>query len=119
MMHRRWRYARGSTSLEMAGTAFVFIMMLISIMQGGMFMYAQVTAANAAREGARAAATLPPADPYAAVARASQGFTHNVSVQQGGDRVVVKVQVKMPLLFNSIIGWDLWANSTSVMRRER
>jgi hypothetical protein len=103
----------------MAGATLVFVMLFIFIMQAGMLMHAQVTAANAAREGARAAATLPPADPYAAVARASRGFERQVSVQMGGDQVRVTVALKMPLLFKSISGWDLWPNSTSVMRRER
>lgn len=118
-MQNRKRYAHGSASLEMAGVAFVFVMLFIFIMQAGMLMYAQVTAVNAAREGARAAATLPPADPYAAIERASRGFQRQVSVQMGGDQVRVKVALKMPLLFNSISGWELWPDSTSVMRRER
>lgn len=118
-MQHRQRYARGSTSLEMAAAALVFAMLLIFIFQAGMFMHAQVTAANAAREGARAAATLPPADPYAAAARASRGFEHRISVRGGGDAVTVAVQLKMPVLFNSMSTWELWARSTSTMRRER
>jgi hypothetical protein len=103
----------------MAGASLVFVMLFISIMQAGFFMYAQVTAANAAREGARAAATRPSADPYAAVSRASQGFERRVSVSIGGDQVRVAVQLKMPVLFDSVADWNLWATSTSVMRRER
>lgn len=118
-MQNHRRYARGSASLEMAGAALVFAMLFIFIMQAGMFMHAQVTAANAAREGARAAATRPSADPYAAVARASQGFQRRVDVSIGGDQVRVAVKLKMPLLFSSISDWNLWAGSTSVMRRER
>jgi len=118
-MQHRSRYAHGSASVEMAGAALVFVMLFVFIMQAGMFMHAQVTAANAAREGARAAATRPASDPYAAVARASQGFERRVSVSGGGDQVRVAVKLKMPLLFSSINGWDLWAGSTSVMRRER
>lgn len=118
-MHHRKRYAHGSASVEMAGAALVFVMLFIFIMQAGMLMHAQVTAANAAREGARAAATRPSSDPYAAVARASQGFERRVSVSVGSDQVRVAVALKMPLVFSSISNWDLWADSTSVMRRER
>lgn len=114
-----WRYQRGSASLEFAGATFVLLLTLVFILHAGLLMVTMVTATNAAREGARAAVTLPPGDPVAAARNASPGFARDINVQAGGDSVRVTVRLKTPMISNVIGGGDWWLTSSATMRRER
>lgn len=120
MMHLiRQRYRRGSAVIEFTAAMFMFVLVLIFILQGGALMFTAVTAANAAREGARAAVTLPPGDPYSAVQRVARQFPSEVNVGGGGDSVTVNVRLRAPVLFDAVADWDWWVSATSTMRRER
>lgn len=114
------RRQSGSAVIEFTGALFGFVLMLIFILEGGALMVTQVAANNAAREGARAAVTLPPGDPHAAATRASTGFPErHISVSGGGDSVTVTVRLKTPFVFNIVDDWNWWVRGTATMRRER
>jgi|GEM_PF-6640134 len=113
------RHAPGSASLEFAGATFALLLTLVFILHAGIVMVTMVTATNAAREGARAAVTLPPGDPVAAATQASPGFARQIDVQGGSDSVKVTVRLKTPLVSPAIAGWDWWLTSSATMRRER
>ena len=120
MLHgRNARRKAGSATAEFAGAMLVFALVFISILQGGALMVTAVAATNAAREGARAAVTLPPGDPYAAAARAAPQFERAVEVGGNGDSVRVVVHLKTPVLFGMVADWDWWVQSSATMRRER
>jgi hypothetical protein len=107
----------GSASIEFAGAMLAFALIFVLTLHAGALMVAQVAATNAAREGARAAVTLPPGDPHAAVARAAPGYARQVSVQGGGDSVTVAVRLNVPAIFRVTEGWTV--SSSATMRRER
>jgi Flp pilus assembly protein TadG len=119
-MHEyRERRIAGSASIEFAGAMIVLALVLVMVFQAGAMMVTQVAATNAAREGARAAVTLPPADPHAAVQRAASGYEQRVSVHGGGDSVTVQVELKVPVIFRVVSDWNWWVQSSATMRRER
>lgn len=114
---RRWH--AGSSVVEFTGAMFMFVLVLIFILQAGALMYTLVTATNAAREGARVAVTLPPGDPQAAVARVAPQFDREVRVSGGGDNVKVEVRLRTPVFFDAVADWNWWVTASSTMRRER
>ncbi len=97
----------------------VFALVMIFIFQAGAMMVAQVAATNAAREGARAAAALPPGDPITAASRSLPPFEREISVGGEGESVTVYVRVKTPVLFSAVKDWNWWAQSSATMRREQ
>lgn len=113
------RQEQGSASIEFAGAMLVFVLVLIFVLQAGALMVTQVTATNAAREAARAAATLPPGDPLAAAERAAPGLERQIEIQGSGDSVTVLVRLKTPLVFEAVESWNWWVHAAATMRRER
>lgn len=97
----------------------VFALVMVFIFQAGAMMVAQVAATNAAREGARAAAALPPGDPISAANRSLPPFEREIAVDGGGDAVTVYVRVKTPVLFSVVKDWNWWVQSSATMRREQ
>ncbi len=110
---------RGSASIEFAGAMIVFALVFMLILQAGSLMSTQVTATNAAREVARAAVTIPPGDPQAALERAAPGLERQLDLSGSGDSVTASVRLKTPLIFSSLAHWDWWVHSSATMRRER
>lgn len=119
MRHNLKRGQRGSASIEFAGAMIVFALMMVFILQAGAMMVAQVAATNAAREGARAAATLPPGDPVAAASRTIEHMEREINVGGVGDAVTVVVRIKTPVIFQVVRDWDWWVQGRATMRRER
>jgi len=114
------RDERGSQSIEFAGATLVFALVLIFILQAGAMMTTQVTAANAAREVARAAVSLPPGDVEAALRRAAPAnMAREMNVESSGDSVRVTVRLQTPLIFDAVRDWNWWVQGTATMRRER
>ena len=120
MLKRSWRQQHGSAVIEFTGAAFMLVLMLIFIMEGGLLMTTQIAASTAAREGARAAVTLPPGDVQAAVARAANGYqTQSLQVNRTGDSVTVQVYLKAPVIFSMFKDWNWPIHGSTTMRREQ
>lgn len=117
--HRKRRRQPGSAVIEFTGAMFLFVLVLIFILQAGALMHTLITATNAAREGARVAVTLPPGDPQAAVARIAPQFDREVRVSGGGDNIKVEVRLRTPVFFDAVADWNWWVTASSTMRRER
>lgn len=119
MLRHHHRRQHGSAVVEFTAAMFLFVLVLIFILQAGALMHTLATATNAAREGARAAVTLPPSDPYEAVARVAPQFEREVKVSGGGDSVKVEVRLLTPVFFDAVADWNWWVTASSTMRRER
>ncbi len=119
-IRQQGRRQSGSAVVEFTGALFGFVLVLIFILQAGALMVTQVAANNAAREGVRAAVTLPPGNPRLAVERASTGFPdREISIQGGGDSVTVVVRLKTPFVLKIVSDWNWWVRGAATMRRER
>lgn len=118
-MWRILQNERGSAGIEFAGASLVFAMVLVFLIQAGAMMVTQGAAANAAREGARAAVTVPPSDPVLAVRRAAPSYDPRVAVQSNSDSVTVVVQLDTPVLFSTVAKWNWTVQGAATMRRER
>ena len=120
MRKRRWWYRPGSAVIEFTGAAFMLVLTLIFILQGGLLMTTQIAASAAAREGARAAVTIPPGDVQAAVTRAAAGYTtQSLEVKHNGDSVTVQVYLQPPVVFSMFAGWNWPVHGTTTMRQEQ
>ena len=116
VVHRR---QPGSAVAEFTVSFALLILVLVTIVQGGMIMMTAITASNAAREVARAAVTVPPGDVQSIAAQASLNFERDVSVQRTGQSVKATVRLKTPLVFQAFPEWGFWVTGSTTMRQER
>ncbi|MBA3944896.1 MAG: pilus assembly protein [Herpetosiphonaceae bacterium] len=120
MLKRRWRQQQGSAVIEFTGAASMLVLTLILILQGGLLMTTQIAASTAAREGARAAVTVPPGNIQSAVTRAAAGYqTQSLQVRRNGDSVTVQVYLQPPVVFGMFANWNWPIHGATTMRQER
>lgn len=114
------RYRAGSASIEFAAGLAAFVLILALTLQGAVVIATHMTAVQAAREGARAAATLPPGDAHAAVARVAAAYRRQVAVHYAGDSVTVAVRLDVPVVVQGAAQvLPATAEARATMRRER
>lgn len=116
------RYRRGSAIVEFTAAMFVFVFILIAILQGAALGYTLVTLSNSAREGARAAASNPQGNWATAIDRAAKPLQVLDKSCGGGESVTCRVTLQVPVLFSywGINTWPVWEpTTTATMRKER
>ena len=115
----RQRRQPGSAVAEFTVSFALLILVLVTIVQGGMIMVTLITASNAAREVARAAVTVPPGDVQAIAEQATLSFQRDVQLQRTGQSVKATVRLKTPLVFQAFPEWGFWVSGSTTMRQER
>lgn len=114
----------GSAAVEFALVLPLVLLVLLAVTQVAMIARTQLELANAAREGARQAATAPdPAEAVEAVRRAlGPDVASRVRVQVRRPHVVgrsAEVTVELPVRLAGLAGMTVRLHSRAVMRVER
>ncbi|HVE75779.1 MAG TPA: TadE/TadG family type IV pilus assembly protein [Actinomycetota bacterium] len=124
MRHLR-RDQLGQSTVEFALILPIVLVLVLGLVQIGLFMRDQLLVASAAREGAREAAVTPDRDRIARVARrAAPGLDLDVDVDRGlrrGDPARVRVSAsptRVPLVGQIVGGRRLRGEATMRVERE-
>ena len=118
------RNDRGSQAIEFVGVLPLFLLMIVIIWQVALAADRYITVKAAAMEGARAGVVVTDGTGSSAAERAAKnvaGAAAQVTSSDGGTYFTVKVEMKVPLLNNSLFktnGLALPVSSSVTLRKD-